>query len=154
MRLIDADALKEVICNNVYPVTDYFNSRDYGMFWTGGIEKAIDEMPTIDAEPVKHGKWKIKTINTFDLAYGTTGYEPVYQCSVCGGMMESYLRLDEPIMPEDADFPRYCPRCGARMDEDEISNIAKESAYKISKALDKVREKGMQKQNIKEDDEP
>ena len=39
-------------------------------------------------------------------------------------------------------------------DDDEISNIAKESADKISKALDKVREKGMQKQNIKEDDEP
>lgn len=39
-------------------------------------------------------------------------------------------------------------------DEDEISNIAKESANKISKALEKVRAKGMQKQNIKEDDEP
>lgn len=52
MRLIDADALKEVICDNVYPVTDYFNSRDYGMFWTGGIEKAINEAPTIDAVEV------------------------------------------------------------------------------------------------------
>ena len=52
MRLINADALKEVICDNVYPVTDYFNSRDYGMFWTGGIEKAINEAPTIDAVQV------------------------------------------------------------------------------------------------------
>ena len=52
MRLIDADALKEMICNNVYPITDTFNSQDYGMFWTGGIEKAIDEAPTIDAEPI------------------------------------------------------------------------------------------------------
>lgn len=52
MRLINADALKEVICDNVYPVTDYFNSRDYGMFWTGGIEKAINEAPTIDAVEV------------------------------------------------------------------------------------------------------
>lgn len=49
MRLIDADALKDTICSNVYPVTDYFNSRDYGMFWTGGIEKAIDEQPTIES---------------------------------------------------------------------------------------------------------
>lgn len=48
MRLIDADALKEKICNNVYPITDFFNSQDYGMFWTGGIEKAIDEAPTIE----------------------------------------------------------------------------------------------------------
>ena len=52
MRLIDADALKEQICNNVYPLTDTFNSQDYGMFWTGGIEKAIDEAPTIDAVQV------------------------------------------------------------------------------------------------------
>lgn len=71
-------------------------------------------------EHLRHGKWRIKTINTFDLAYGTTGYEPVYQCSVCGGIEESYLRLDEPIMPEDADFPRYCPHCGARMDKEEL----------------------------------
>ena len=70
-------------------------------------------------EHLRHGKWKIKTINTFDMAYGTTGYEPVYQCSVCGGIEESYLRLDEPIMPEDADFPRYCPNCGASMEGEE-----------------------------------
>lgn len=53
MRLIDANALTEVIANNVYPVVDDFNSQDYGMFWTGGIEKAIEEAPTIEPEP----KW-------------------------------------------------------------------------------------------------
>lgn len=47
-RLIDADALKELIAANVYPVCDVINSRDYGMFWTGGIEKAIDEATTVD----------------------------------------------------------------------------------------------------------
>lgn len=46
MRVIDADALKETIAKNVYVLSDAFNSRDYGMFWTGGIEKAIDEQPT------------------------------------------------------------------------------------------------------------
>lgn len=46
-RLVDADALTKTISEHVYPVTDYFNSRDYGMFWTGGIEKAINEQPTI-----------------------------------------------------------------------------------------------------------
>lgn len=74
------------------------------------------EKPTVDAVPVKHGKWTIDRIDTYDLAYGTTGYEPVYRCSVCGLLTESYLRLDEPIMPEDADFPNYCPNCGAKMD--------------------------------------
>lgn len=45
----------------------------------------------------------------------------------------------------------YC-YWGEKMEEDEISNIARESADKISKALEKVRAKGMQKQNIKEDE--
>lgn len=48
MRLIDADTLKEVIYNNLYTITDFFNRQDRGMFWTGGIEKAIDEAPTIE----------------------------------------------------------------------------------------------------------
>ena len=76
--------------------------------------KAVRSM--IEAEEEKTGRWIVKTINTYDLAYGGTGYEPVYECSVCGRIEESYLRLDEPIMPEDADFPNYCPNCGARMD--------------------------------------
>ena len=47
-KYIDADRLKQTIADNVYPVQDVFNSRDYGMFWTGGIEKAIDEAPAVD----------------------------------------------------------------------------------------------------------
>ena len=52
MRLIDADRLKEVMCSKTYPVGDDFNNWDYGMHWTGGIERVIDKMPTIEAEPV------------------------------------------------------------------------------------------------------
>jgi hypothetical protein len=85
-------------------------------YLTSEWERVIEEQPTVDAVPVKHGKWTIDRIDTYDLAYGTTGYEPVYRCSVCGLLTESYLRLDEPIMPEDADFPNYCPNCGAKMD--------------------------------------
>lgn len=50
MRLIDADALKEKIAQHVYPLYDDFNSTGYGMFWTGGIERMIDETPTVDVE--------------------------------------------------------------------------------------------------------
>lgn len=52
MRLIDADALKWIISNNVYKVRDRFGSEDYGMFWIGGIQMVIDAAPTIDAVPV------------------------------------------------------------------------------------------------------
>ena len=103
-RLINADALKEMICNHVYPVVDYFNNKDYGMFWTGGIEKAIDEQPTIDAKPVRHGKF---------IGAEYDGYadgNPVYyewKCSECGCIFEE----DEPTY-------NYCPNCGCRMDEE------------------------------------
>ena len=72
-------------------------------------------VPSVGFE--KHGKWKIEGINTYELADGTTGYEPVYECSECGLSTESYLRLDEPVMPRDADFPKFCQHCGARMEE-------------------------------------
>lgn len=72
----------------------------------------------IKAEPSaeKKGKWIIKETRTFAFAC-ITGYEPVYECSECGMETESYLRLDEPIMPEDADFPMFCQHCGAKMEE-------------------------------------
>ena len=93
MRLIDADALKETIASNVYMVVDYFNSKDFGMFWTGGIERAIDEQPTIE----KRGQWKVH------------GEPPMYviECSVCG---QKYFNHAMQALSN------YCSNCGARMD--------------------------------------
>lgn len=45
-RLIDADALMNLIREHSYPLTAHFNSTDYGMF-TIGIQQAVDETPTI-----------------------------------------------------------------------------------------------------------
>lgn len=67
MRLIDADALKEIISGNSYILRDSINSMNFGMFWDG-IEQAIDESPTIDAVPVVRCKdckcWMEWTNNT------------------------------------------------------------------------------------------
>lgn len=73
MRLIDADKLKELIAANVYPVCDDLNSRDYGMFWTGGIEKAIDETTTVV---------EIKYPITKVMVRGVE-YIPVVRCKDC-----------------------------------------------------------------------
>lgn len=97
MRLIDADALKETICTNVYPITDNFNSQDYGMFWTGGIEKAIDDAPTVDTE--RHGHWIITNKPNI---YGGT----IIKCSECGY---------EGVIAHIEDH-HYCWVCGAKMD--------------------------------------
>lgn len=63
----------------------------------------------------KEGEWIMDGMYEYELSYGCVGYEPIYRCSKCGITTESYLRTERPIMPEDADFPNYCPNCGAKM---------------------------------------
>ena len=51
MRLIDANALMDVIRQHEYRLATKQGSIDYGMF-TLGIQQAVDEQPTVDAVPV------------------------------------------------------------------------------------------------------
>lgn len=56
----------------------------------------VDKQPTVEAEPVRHGKW--------------ISGNPI--CPCCGG--DKFKDLDADIW---ADWqPKYCPNCGARMD--------------------------------------
>ena len=89
-RLIDANALKEYIdCGHLRnPCEVCFSELD--------VVNLIDAQPTIEAEPVKHGKW---------IGYaGTIGNE----CSVCGKWLD--------VLQGTAEM-NYCPNCGCRMDE-------------------------------------
>ena len=94
-RLIDADALRIVF-------TEKGSERVCGVELCKAIIFRIDEMPTVDAVPVRHGKF----IGTeYD---GYADGSPVYyewKCSECGCIFED----DEPTY-------KYCPNCGARMD--------------------------------------
>ena len=82
MRQIDADALKHSIAGNI-PLMPTVRIA---------IEHRIDDMPTIEAEPVKHGRW-----------YVVDEQEPRrYECTKC-----KRLSWDE---------SNYCPNCGTRMD--------------------------------------
>lgn len=78
MRLIDADGLLELLKDD----------ERYGYIDAADVINA----PTIEAEPVKHGKWEIDS-----------DFFPV--CSNC-----KYKPLEA--------LTRYCPNCGARMDGD------------------------------------
>lgn len=53
-------------------------------------------IPTVDAEPIRHGKWKLVVEQVGN------GYEV---CSCCG---YHHFGGDD----------KYCPHCGAKMDED------------------------------------
>ena len=76
-RLIDADALIKTLGIGDLPIR---------------LTYEITHAPTIDAEPVRHGKWI-----EYPIADGMN------QCSECG-----VLRFGE---------SNYCPHCGARMDD-------------------------------------
>lgn len=90
MRLIDADALSKFIdCG-------HFNNPNEKLYSENDIEEMIFLMPTIDAAPVKHGKWVRND-------YGDIGN---YHCSECGK-----------ICMCNGDYA-YCPNCGARIDEE------------------------------------
>lgn len=80
--------------------------------WAVGVIKSI---PSADVVERKRGKWKVISVANLDLAYGGRIYVPEFKCNQCGSYYESYIRWDEPIMPEDADFPKFCPNCGADM---------------------------------------
>lgn len=106
-RLIDADALLKVVedrylsaCAQAKP-----NARKNGRGIHYGIaigmnfvRNVINELPTIDAEPVRHGWWvqgNIRPKSYFRL------------CSVCKKL--AYF------CGEGCSY-KYCPNCGAKMD--------------------------------------
>lgn len=84
MRPIDADELKRYMCNKCgeRSTCEY---QGYGCSTLADI----DEQPTIEAEPVKHGRWMY----------------PFY-CSECTFV---------PYYSSDITY-YYCPNCGAKMD--------------------------------------
>lgn len=87
MRLIDADeAIKRAECFN----------------WD---TTAINNAPTVDAVPVRHGKW----ITDF-IERNSSGVRPHYlYCSECHHSQYSRQHM-----------PKYCPNCGAKMEEYEL----------------------------------
>ena len=99
MRLIDADAL----CKHLHELKTGDKDTVYE-YYDDGIDTAISEaatFPTIEAEPVKHGRWR---------EYNYPGQECVY-CSAC----KTEYYPDDLIVIGVNDYPYYCPNCGAKM---------------------------------------
>lgn len=60
-------------------------------------EDVIDDLPSADVAPVRHGHWIKNDPHCDGLAF-------LWNCSKCGA--------------ESEEGYRYCPACGARMDEE------------------------------------
>ena len=80
-----------------------FNSYYKGLI---KAHKIIADLPSVEAEPRKHGRW----IHVFD----SEPYDE-YVCSVCGTRASSFIGGTE--MWYCLLKPNYCPNCGAKMDE-------------------------------------
>ena len=90
-RLIDADALLDKFYQERPTITDV---DDYYYL--------VEDAPTIDAEPVKHGRWDYYSDSTFLRAH--------YRCSNCKHPTHEHYAWN--------DF-KWCPYCGAKMDLEE-----------------------------------
>ena len=91
MRLIDADALEQIITEKFkehYGDTVYQFIHDFFRF----VIRQIRRMPTIEAEPVKHGRW-----------IDVREYCGDFMCSNCDALYGTNKF-------------NYCPNCGATMD--------------------------------------
>lgn len=66
------------------------------------LQKLID-WSSVEAEPVRHGHWEIDHMNMLILE------TECYSCSICNGMSHDK-------------YYKYCPHCGAMMDEKEINH--------------------------------
>ena len=88
MRLIDADRALEIVCDQGIAHPNAYHLTNYATL-------ILQEAPTIDAVPVRYGRWECGK-----------------PCPVCGrGRFEG---LDADIW---ADWePPYCPNCGSKMD--------------------------------------
>lgn len=83
---------RQAVIDNAFEV----NTKEYGNIEVVGID-AVMNLPTVEAVPVRHGKWnKVKH------------YDNVFSCSYCGEL------TTETVMGT----PRFefCPMCGAKMD--------------------------------------
>ena len=95
MRPIDADALLNRMQKD--PLFDLVERY--------GVSGVINAEPTVDAEPVRHGKW-VDT-ETFKRPWFR---HHIFECSVCRNT------LDMDGVNAGRGDANYCPNCGARMD--------------------------------------
>lgn len=97
MQTIDVKAAREYVMAN-YPNDPLLRSIAFSL---------LEQLPKADAAPVVHAHWDEWWPG--DCALIMTGEEKLYQCSACTAKYS------------DVENFRYCPHCGAFMDEERSS---------------------------------
>ena len=70
------------------------------------VQAMVNAMPSIDAEPVRHGRW---LYNSYPTVWYGHGEPPEWVCSECEE--RAYNTYD------------YCPNCGAKMDGENAHEV-------------------------------
>ena len=90
MRLIDADRALEIVRDQGIAHPNAYHLTNYAAL-------ILQEAPTIEAEPVRHGRWETHSDRPDSLI-----------CSVCKCGFDMWKH----------DPHNYCPNCGAKMDKE------------------------------------
>ena len=110
MRLVDAHKLYEQYETAMRELVKSTNCENVSLEALSLLcgAKLIADAPTVDAAPVKHGKWIMMG------GMKPPEYHHHHQCSVC----EAYAPMQAPYGFKEALTP-WCPGCGAKMDLEE-----------------------------------
>lgn len=95
MRLIDADALKKTLEDMCSASNNIKQRRAEDIMLHNIFPQIIDDEPTVDAQPVKHGRWERRMTK-------------IYACSECTNEVTDRQRKNY----------SFCPYCGVLMDGD------------------------------------
>ena len=96
-RVIDTDAAYAVLTDYYHHTTDTQHAA---------LREALGRVETVDAVPVKHGRWIKKRYWSEGVGMGER-YGYYYSCSKCGNLVCGGY---------DECGKKYCDECGARMD--------------------------------------
>lgn len=107
VRLIDANALvKQIEGTHCKDCNSYNGAMCRACEWMDAMDY-IEDAPTVDAQPVKHGKW---------LEYSRNALETYIECTnCCVASRQIHLQM---VTSNAFGLPNYCPNCGAKMDGD------------------------------------
>ncbi len=113
MRLIDAHKLYEQYETDMRELVKSTNCENIGLEALSLLcgAKLIDDAPTVEAAPVKHGRWVMDE----------EPHDGDVRCSVCLIAIDQMHERNHELLNAITGgkwytFYRYCPRCGAKMD--------------------------------------
>lgn len=103
MRLIDVDdAIEKINCLCVDDNENWIGTENQSFVDHADVIDILSSIPTVDAVPVVHGRWRARDIIAKQAGYGQRYYNHA-ECKVnpCELFKDAY---------------DYCPSCGAKMD--------------------------------------